>query len=294
MSMRIGASPSRRIAGLALLAAGTLLAAFWLSGAAAGFGAWALDQQRALQGQLAQTIQEIRAGRGAALWALLALSAAYGFVHALGPGHGKVLVAGAAFGTAASARRMSLIALAGSVGQSLVAIVLVYGALGAFAATSRQAVGLEAALEPVAHLLVALIGAWLIARGLRAARRPTNACACGRHHAPDAAAASASPREALALIAAMAARPCAGALIVLVLAWRMDLAAVGAAAVVAMGLGTAAFTAAVAALAVTGREAALFSAGPSVGAARLGAAIQIGAGVVILLLSGALLHAGLS
>jgi nickel/cobalt transporter (NicO) family protein len=92
----------------------------------------------------------------------------------------------------------------------------------------------------------------------------------------------------------MAARPCAGALIVLVLAWSMGLAATGAAAVIAMGLGTAGFTVTLAALAVAGRDAAFLSAGPASAARRVGPALQIGAGAAILIVSGALLCTSLA
>jgi nickel/cobalt transporter (NicO) family protein len=281
---------ARRTAALALGAAGLVLAILWLSGGFTLIGAWALEQQRALQTLLAQHIQDIRAGRSGAFWGLMALSAGYGFVHAVGPGHGKFLVTGAALGTTASARRMAGIALAGSIAQALVAIALVYGAFLIFQATARTAVGLEAAVEPIGHLAVALVGAWLISRGLWALRHPTSACGCGHDHGPDPRAAEArSLREAAAIVAAMAARPCAGALIVLVLAWSMDLAAAGAAAVIAMGLGTAAFTAAVAALAVTGRDAALFSAGRGAAGRHVGPALQIGVGAVVVTVAGALL-----
>lgn len=284
----------RRTAALALGLGLLVLAALWLSGVFAAIGFWALEQQRQLQSLLGGHIQEIRAGR-AAFWGLIALSAGYGFVHAVGPGHGKILVTGAALGTAASARRMAGIALAGSLAQALFAILLVYGAFGIFGLTARSAIGLEAAFEPVGHLAVALIGAWLVSRGLWAARHPA-ACACGHSHGPDPETASrvASFREAAALVAAMAARPCAGALIVLVLAWRMDLAILGAGAAIAMGLGTATFTILVAVLAVTGRETAFFSVAPGAAARRLAPALQIGAGGFILAVSGALLCAHLA
>jgi nickel/cobalt transporter (NicO) family protein len=289
------AARARRTAALALAAALLALAALWLSGAYAAVGIWAIEQQRALQGPLAQHIQDIPPGSSGAFWGLMALSAGYGFVHAVGPGHGKILVTGAALGTAASARRMAAIALAGSLAQALLAIALVYGAFLVFQASARAAVGLEARLEPLGHLVIALVGAWLVSRGLWAAWHPRSSCGCGHDHGPDPRAARArSLREAGALVAAMAARPCAGALIVLVLAWSMGLAAAGAAAVIAMGLGTASFTVTLAVLAVTGRDAAFLSAGPASAARRVGPALQVGAGATILIVSGALLCTALA
>jgi nickel/cobalt transporter (NicO) family protein len=292
-------------AALALGLAVALLAALWASGAFAALGHWALGQQRALQALLAGHLQAVRAGEPLALWSLMGLAASYGFLHALGPGHGKVLVAGAALGTRATARRMIGIALAGSLAQALVAIGVVYGAFALFTATARGTVETsDAWLEPIGHLAVAAIGAWLVARGLRAAGAAPDealghdhavARACGHAHAPDAAAVAGATgtREAAALVAAMAVRPCTGALVVLVLAWRFDIAVAGAGAVLAMGLGTAAFTMLVAGLAVGGREAAFLSTGGGAAARRLAAGLQIAAGSLILVVGGLLLAAAL-
>jgi ABC-type nickel/cobalt efflux system permease component RcnA len=112
-------------------------------------------------------------------------------------------------------------------------------------------------------------------------------CGCGHRHAPtpEEVANVHSLRDALALIAGVAIRPCTGALILLVIAWRADLVWAGFAAVVAMGLGTASFVTAVAVSAVAARNAALFAGR----GARVGAALQIAAGVLIAAGAGAVL-----
>jgi ABC-type nickel/cobalt efflux system permease component RcnA len=294
----------RLTATLLLAAAVAAALCLWLAGGYHLLFWWAAQWQHDLQDALAGRIQEIRAGHAAAFWTLLGLCAAYGFLHAVGPGHGKLLVSGAAVGSRATGLRMSLIAIAGSLAQAAVAILLVYGALALLELTARNMV--EAAdrwITPVGNIAVALVGAVLLVRGLRGLRglkparagraeahRPHDAHHCGHHHGPTATevAAADSPAATMALIAAMAMRPCTGALFVLVLAWRMGLAGAGAAAVVAMGLGTAAFTVIVAALAVAGRDAAFLAAGGGHTARLLAPALQVAAGGLILGISGTL------
>jgi nickel/cobalt transporter (NicO) family protein len=81
---------------------------------------------------------------------------------------------------------------------------------------------------------------------------------CGHSHGPDLAQVESvtSLREAAALIAGIAVRPCSGALLLLVLTWQLGLVWTGILAAYAMGAGTALVTVGVAVLAVTGREGA--------------------------------------
>jgi ABC-type nickel/cobalt efflux system permease component RcnA len=294
----------RLTAGLLLVLAAAAALALWASDGFQIIGWWVVQQQHAVQSALAGRIQALRAGEPAALWSLIALCAGYGFLHALGPGHGKALVAGAAVGTGATARRMALIATAGSLGQAAVAIALVYGALAIFEATARGTVAAaDRWVAPAGNLAVALSGAWILWRGLRAlgaarsgAHAHDHGPSCGHAHGPDPAevARATGPAATLALIAAMAARPCTGALVGLVLAGRLGLAGAGIAAVVAMGLGTAAFTVLVAVMAVASRDAAFVAAGDGRAARLLAPGLQILAGVMILGIGAVLAMAGLA
>ena len=290
------------LSALAVLAAAAVLA--WWQGWYGDVARWAAYQQRDVQNALAAAVTALRRGEPGALATLIGGAFAYGFVHAVGPGHGKALIGGAAIGSAATARRMAAISLISSLAQSGTAILLVYGGLGLLAFGATQAMDLtERWLMPASALAMAAIAGVLILRGgraLLAAGAPAPAlaglrqghdhghahdhahgpdCGCGHRHAPTPAeiAEVHSLRDALALIGGIAVRPCTGALILLVIAWRSDLVWPGLAAVVAMGLGTASFVTAVAVSAVAARNAALFAGR----GARIGATLQIAAGVLI-------------
>ena len=286
------------LAALALLAA-----AFHWTGSFAALAWWNVGLQRALQSILAARVSALQDGAPHALAGLLGFCAAYGFLHAVGPGHGKLLVAGASVGGAATARRMVAIAIAGSLAQALFAVVLVYGGLALIGATARATIGAsETWAQPAGQSAVAAIGAVIAWRGARAWHRAAPirghahgpACGCGHHHGPDPreAAAARGFAGAAALAGAMAIRPCAGAMMLLAIAWSMGLAMAGALGVFAMGLGTAAFTVAVALIAVSGREAVLARLGGGRWTARLLPALQLGAGLLLVASGTTLLIAG--
>ncbi|MEM7743705.1 MAG: hypothetical protein AAF409_08345 [Pseudomonadota bacterium] len=291
----------------------------WQTGHYADTMRWAVAQQRGFQNELAQFIMAARRGESGVVWGLIAASALYGFVHALGPGHGKFLIGSAGLGSRATARAMAALALTSSLAQGLTAVLLVYGGLAILSVGTRWAENVtNDVLTPISYGVIAVIGMVLIWRGCRAiltylrAQRHAHEhahehhhhhghahdeeCGCGHRHGPtlDEVEKVRGWRDALALIAGIAVRPCTGAVIVLVIAWQTELHALGLGAVLAMSLGTGAFTAMVALASVYLREASFLASGSGGAVSLLAPALQLLAGGLVLIFSLGLLFASLS
>ncbi|MEL7212917.1 MAG: hypothetical protein AAGK92_09665 [Pseudomonadota bacterium] len=290
---------------LGLLVAAAL--GFWLFGAADRVTTWAINGQREVQGAMASYLRGLRAGEAGAFWGLMGLCFAYGFFHAAGPGHGKLVIGG--YGTArrVTAIRLSGLALASSLAQAATAVLLVYGVaviLG-WGHEQIEIVG-EGIMAPISYGAIALIGIWLLWRGTRALRRSGSqhdhhhhhdedgTCHhCGHKHAPTVEEANSvhSLRDALIVIGAVAIRPCTGALFLLILTWRLGVEAAGIAGAFAMGLGTATITILVALLAVSAREGALTQISNSARLARVAPVLEIlGGGLILIVASQFLLR----
>ena len=67
---------------------------------------WVINQQRSFQNQMASALWSLRSGEVSAYLALFAATGGYGFVHALGPGHGKYLVGGVGLGSSVSSTKL--------------------------------------------------------------------------------------------------------------------------------------------------------------------------------------------
>lgn len=237
-----------------------MLAWFWMSGGVDALSEWANAEQRGFQNTMARTLRALKAGDPGALGLLMSSAFAYGFFHAVGPGHGKIVVGGYGLARAVPVLRLSLIALLASLGQAVTAIVLAFGGLWLLDLGRARMVGAaEDALAPLSYLLIAGIGLWLTVRGARRFRQhrstathdhvgPDATCAtCGHRHGPtlDEVQGAGGLRDALVMIAGVAVRPCTGALFVLIICWQMGIPVAGIAAAFAMALGTASVTIAV-------------------------------------------------
>jgi ABC-type nickel/cobalt efflux system permease component RcnA len=296
-----------------VLVAGAVLAVtfglVWLLGGLDPVQAWVLEQQRQVQNALAGAVRAIKGGQPGAILGLLSVCFAYGFLHAAGPGHGKLVIGGYGMARRVPFGRLAGVALASSLAQAAVAVGLVYAVVALLGLGRSQAEGLaEAVMAPLGTLMVAGVGLWLVWRGV-AGLRAQGAQSSGSHHhhhahedhhdhAPhshgavcDTCGHAHGPtvdevqhltgwRDTLALVAGIAMRPCSGALFLLILTWQLGIASAGIIGTFAMGLGTAMVTIGVAAMAVWAREGALASL-PGQGAARFLPWFEIIAGLVV-------------
>jgi nickel/cobalt transporter (NicO) family protein len=231
-----------------------------------GWTAWIMETQRSLHTGLAAALDRVRSGGVAAAAPLIALSFGYGVFHAAGPGHGKVVIS--TYLASHESRLVPALALTSlaALAQAATAIAAVHLAVTLLGLGLREARGGVAQLDALSFGLIAALGAALAFRAglgaVRSLRGEAHGCAaCGHdhhhHHHHGPATPSGGLIASLGVILAVGIRPCAGAVVVLLLAYAGDLRLVGIAAVLAMAVGTAITTGLLAALAVFARRQAL-------------------------------------
>ena len=246
-----------------------------------GFVAWVVAEQMRFERMLSGAVRAIEAD-ASALWTLLGISFAYGVFHAAGPGHGKAVVASYMFANDNSLRRGIAISFMAAALQAVVAVLIVAVLAVALNATSARMKEVANLVELASYGAIALLGAWLVWRKGRAlagelrgkqthhhghghhdhdhghhdhAHKPkahVHDEHCGHFHAPSPATLGDgfTWRGAIATVFAAGARPCSGAILVLVFALAQGIFMAGVASAFAMAMGTALTTSALAAVAV--------------------------------------------
>jgi len=247
-----------------------------------------------VQNAMAASLRGLRAGEAGALATLWGPCFAYGFVHAAGPGHGKLVIGGYGAGSSVTARWLAGLALGASLAQAATAVFLVYFAALVLGWGRAQMTDLaDDVLAPLSYALIGAVGLWLLIRGVRHLKPQHvhvgdgDTCAtCGHAHGPtvEQAEAVSSWRDALAVIGTIAVRPCTGALFLLILTWRFGIDYAGIIGAFVMGLGTASITILVAVASVGFRESTLKLVNNSA-VARAGARFEICAGAIVVILA---------
>lgn len=287
-----------------------------------GLVAWLQQVQGDLWRGLAKAVRAVKeeGSVGAFSW-LLGLSFFYGVVHAAGPGHGKAIISAYLVGNESAVRRGILLSFLSAAAQGVTAILLVGVLAAVLGFISREVAGTATWLEFASAFMIIGIGAWLVARAGQALWNSRSAVHTHDHHhhdhdhdhhhhhhhghdhhhghghdhhghahamvAPDQAR---SFREGLAIVAAIGARPCMGAVFVLLFSLAQGVFFFGVLATAAMSLGTAITVGVLAVLASGARATALRVAGSMDGWLLLTYhALSIAGGTVLVLLGFALL-----
>ncbi|MCJ2122585.1 nickel/cobalt transporter [Methylobacterium sp. J-077] len=229
--------------------------------AATGLGGMILALQASFSRSLNAAVVALKGG-GA--WApLIGLAFAYGVFHAAGPGHGKAVIAGYILAGERALRRGCALSACAALLQALVAGAIVGIGTVVLNATAATVTRAGTVIETVSFTLVALVGLALTWRKAGRLAQLGTPCGPGCAHLPDARTLAALDgwRARAGVVLAAGSRPCAGAVLVLVFAVSQGVPGAGILAVLAMALGTALTTTALACLAVFAKRAALRLAG---------------------------------
>ncbi|MGO1120415.1 nickel/cobalt transporter [Rhodovibrionaceae bacterium A322] len=139
--------------------------------------------QRDLHRQLAESMQAVGDKGAVAAWGLIVLSFLYGVFHAVGPGHGKVIISTYLLTQESQLRRGVILSLLSSLAQGVTAIVIVEATIGLLGLPFRKAEDSASGLEAISYGLVALVGLLLIVtRSRRLYARYSQAPHAGQDH----------------------------------------------------------------------------------------------------------------
>lgn len=297
------------LVGLALLLIGTLAYGQGLPGLDGGTAApppadpgwlargytWLLSQQATLHRELVSLMRALREGAPGALFGLIGGAFLYGVFHALGPGHGKLIISSYAFASGSAIRSSLLLTLASSLAQAASAILLVGGLVLLLGqgrlSTARNVYWLELA----SYALILLLGLAMLIRALMGKRGCCgHSHAHGHDHAHDGHdhdhhhhgdLTTIPKRDFWAMVLSIGIRPCSGAVIVLLFTMGQGLFLAGATATLAMAMGTALAVGALAVVAILARRGA-FKVVPrdSLWSARLGQGLAITGSLAIVVM----------
>lgn len=211
--------------------------------------------QREVNIQMSTLLKAVAENPTKAGGTLLLFSFVYGVLHALGPGHGKVVIT-TWLATHPSKLKPAIgLTLASSLLQGLVAILLVVVVLSLLALPARQLHLSGYWLEKGSYLLVGVLGLLLCWRALKRLRQLLHApkfraftphhvhhdnCGCGHQHLPTQSQLQNGSdwRARLVIVLSMGMRPCSGAIMVLLFSKVIGVFAWGVASALAMAAGT--------------------------------------------------------
>ncbi|MGK6311840.1 nickel/cobalt transporter [Neorhizobium sp. DT-125] len=151
------------------LGVGSAEPSFSIGGPLGPFFAWINSYQQAFYRALTGALKAMREDPWA-LSGLIGLSFAYGVFHAAGPGHGKAVISSYMIANEIALKRGIVISFVSALLQGLVAILLVGAAFLVLRGSGITMTQATQAMEIASFALVALFGAWLLVKKIRALR----------------------------------------------------------------------------------------------------------------------------
>ncbi|MEN4872322.1 nickel/cobalt transporter [Kosakonia cowanii] len=232
---------------LTLLAAG-LVAAFALHTHWGAFLQWCLAAQITLHRYLVMYLLQLNNHQySGGLW-LLTGAFFYGVLHAIGPGHGKFIVATYLSTNKESETAARVVPLLGSLMQGVSAILFVFILAVGFNLASGDLSESRWYVEKVSAVLIGGFGAYIIWRAVKNLRpralrirslTHVHDAQCGCAHHGVGVSTQGDWKTRLGVILAIGARPCSGAIMILLFSNALGIVTWGMAAVMTMAFGTA-------------------------------------------------------
>ncbi|WP_367164182.1 nickel/cobalt transporter [Kosakonia cowanii] len=234
-------------AALTLLAAG-LVAAFALHTHWGAFLQWCLAAQITLHRYLVMYLLQLNNHQySGGLW-LLTGAFFYGVLHAIGPGHGKFIVATYLSTNKESETAARMVPLLGSLMQGVSAILFVFILAVGFNLASGDLSESRWYVEKISAVLIGGFGAYVIWRAVKSLRpralrirslTHVHDAQCGCAHHDVGVSTQGDWKTRLGVILAIGARPCSGAIMILLFSNALGIVTWGMAAVMTMAFGTA-------------------------------------------------------
>ncbi|HBM90620.1 MAG TPA: hypothetical protein DD400_01895 [Rhodospirillaceae bacterium] len=208
-------------------------------------------------GDLLHVIHETQSW--AATGSLALIGFLYGILHAVGPGHGKVVVSSYLLAGEHNLKRGLFITFTAAFLQAVMAIILVLGLSLLLGLSQNEAQGTALTLERLSLALIALVGGALLFRGVKQIKdlfSTQDAVSCDHAHDLTVEQPNRKTRKWGPILIALSIglRPCSGALLLLLFASLLGAVKAGVLATFAMALGTAITTSTIAFLAVKSKS----------------------------------------
>lgn len=231
---------------IAVVLAGITLQSHW-----GAFIQWCLATQITLHRYLVMYLLQLNNHQySGGIW-LLAGAFFYGVLHAIGPGHGKFIVTTYLSTSKESQLAARVVPFLGSLMQGVSAILFVFILAIGFNLASGDLSASRWYVEKVSAVMIGAFGVFIIWQAFKTLRprrmaisslRPLHQhdeqCGCG-HHGVGASLTQGDWKTRLGVILAIGARPCSGAIMILMFANALGIVTWGIAAVMTMALGTA-------------------------------------------------------